>query len=290
MTVRKSFMTVAVLALLVPALSASGPRSSCIPLKSLSQADLPFGGGERMSFVIHYKWGIINADVASATLSLDTEELNGRPVFAAALFGQNARKFDPFFKIREDFRSWFSVDGLEPLRFTRDTREGNYFSLNDYVFDPASGVIHAGLDSKSRGKRSEELPLTDCTFDVLSLFYFARNLDFSAVRSGMRHPLTFAVDDDICDIYFIYKGLEVKNIKGVGKVRTRRFSVKLASGEVFGEDAEATGDMWFTDDDNRLLVWFDTPIKVGHIYGRITAWDGLKHPFDALVEPSEKRP
>ena len=282
-------MTAALLlALSVPALPASGPRSSCLPLKGTSRAELPYDGGERMSFVIHYKWGIINADVASATLSLDTDELNGRPVFAATAFGQNARKFDPFFKMREDFRSWFSPDGWEPLRFTRDTKEGNYYSLNTYAFDRSAGVIRADLDRKGRGKETVDLPLTDCTFDVLSLFYFARNLDLSAVTPGRKYPLTFAIDDDICNIYFIYKGLEVKNIKGVGKVRTRRFTVKLASGEVFGEDTEAAGDMWFTDDDNRLLVWFDTPIRAGHIYGRITDWDGLKHPFDALLEPARR--
>ena len=282
-------MTAALLlALSVPALPSSGPRSSCLPLKGTSRAELPYDGGERMSFVIHYKWGIINADVASATLSLDTDELNGRPVFAATAFGQNARKFDPFFKMREDFRSWFSPDGWEPLRFTRDTKEGNYYSLNTYAFDRSAGVIRADLDRKGRGKETVDLPLTDCTFDVLSLFYFARNLDFSAVTPGRKYPLTFAIDDDICNIYFIYKGVEVKNIKGVGKVRTRRFTVKLASGEVFGEDTEAAGDMWFTDDDNRLLVWFDTPIRVGHIYGRITDWDGLKHPFDALLEPARR--
>ena len=282
---RKWLMTSAVLALLVPALSASGPRSSCIPLKS---GALPYDGGERMSFVIHYKWGIINADVASASISLENAVLDGRPGFAASIFGQNARLFDSFFKMREDFRSWFLADGFEPVRFTRDTREGSYYSLNDYAFDPDARVIRADLDSKSKGKRSMELPLTDCTFDVLSLFYYARNLDFSAVQPGRKYPLTFAIDDDICNIFFIYKGLETLDVKGLGKVRTRRFTVSLASGEVFGDDVEAAGDLWFTDDENRLLVWFDTPIRIGHIYGRITAWDGLKHPFDALVQPTER--
>lgn len=297
----RRLITTAVLALLVPALFASGPRgvpgpasagkgpAACIPLRGLSRTELPFGGGERQSFVIHYKWGIINADVASATLSLEESVLNGEPVFAARIFGQNARKFDPVFKMREDFRSWFSADSLAPRRFTRDTREGNYYSVNDYAFDRTAGVIRAELDSRRRGPRTMDLPLTDCTFDVVSLFYYARNLDFSAVQAGRKYPLTFAVDDDICNIFFIYRGIETLNIKGVGKVRTRRFTVRLASGEVFGDDAEAAGDMWFTDDDNRLLVWFDTPIKVGHVYGRITGWDGLKHPFGALVEPSDQR-
>ena len=282
-------MVAAVLALFVPALSASGPGPSCIPLKGTARAELPYGAGERMSFVVHYKWGIIDADVASASFSLDDAWLNGRQAFTARVYGQNARAFDPFFKVREDFRAWFSADGLEPLRFTRDTKEGSYFSTNDYAFDPEARVIRAELDSKSRGKRSMQLPLTDCTFDVLSLFYIARNLDFSAVEVGRKHPLTFAIDDEICNIFFIYKGIEIKNIKGVGKVRTRRFSVKLASGQVFGKDTESSGDMWFTDDDNRLLVWVDTPIKIGRVYARITDWSGLKHPFDALVEPAKRK-
>ena len=280
--------TFTVLALLVPARPVSAQRSTCIPLRGLSRNDLAYDGGERMSFVIHYKWGIINSDVASASISLDTTLLNGRKVFYARIFGQNAKKFDPFFKMREDFRSWFTVDGLEPMSFTRDTKEGNWFATNNYAFDWPAKTIHATLDSKTRGPRMEELPLTDCTFDVLSLFYFARNLDFNSVVQGRRYPLVFAVDDDICNIYFIYRGVEVKTIKGIGKVRTRRFTVKLATGEVFGDNEEAAGAMWFTDDDNRLLVWFDTPIRIGHIYGRITAWDGLKHPFDALVEPAAR--
>lgn len=157
-------MVAAVLALFVPALSASGPGPSCIPLRGTARAELPYEAGERMSFVVHYKWGIIDADVASASFSLDDAWLNGRPAFTARVYGQNARAFDPFFKVREDFRAWFSADGLDPLRFTRDT-----------------------------------------------------------------------------------------------------------------------------NDDNRLLVWVDTPIKIGRVYARITDWSGLKHPFDALVEPAKRK-
>ena len=284
--IRRILMTLTVLALLTPALSLSAQRSGCIPVHGLTRSELAYDGGERMSFVIHYKWGIINADVASASVSLDTTVLAGRKVFNGRIFGQNAKKFDPFFKMREDFRTWFTLDGLEPRRFTRDSKEGNWFATNEYSFDWSSRQIHAALESKTKGPRSMDLPLTDCTFDVLSLFYFARNLDFSRVEPGRKYPLTFAIDDDICNIYFIYRGVEGKNIKGIGKVRTRRFTVSLASGQVFGEDGGAAGDMWFTDDDNRLLVWFDTPIRIGHIYGRLTAWDGAKHPFDALVEPA----
>lgn len=274
------------LVLCAPALLAAGHRKDCIPVRDLAKDNLAFAAGERMSFVIHYKWGIINADVATASLSLEPAVLRGRDVLNARIFGQNARKFDPFFKMREDFRSWFTTDGLEPVRFTRDTKEGNWFATNDYSFDWPAMKIHAALDSKSKGKRSEQLPLTDCTFDVLSLFYYARNLDFDKVEPGRKYPLTFAIDDDICNIYFIYRGVEYKTVRGIGKIRTRRFTVKLASGEVFGDDAESAGDMWFTDDDNRLLVWFDTPIRVGHIYGRLTSFDGLKHPFTSLVEPA----
>ena len=257
----------------------------CLPTNPLSAESLAYAPGEKLTFSIHYKWGPINADVANATLNLEETTLNGRNVYYARLFGKNAKVYDPFFKMREDFRTWFSPEGMVPRRFTRDTKEGNWYSTNDYDFkwEESSPYITASLDSKRKGPRTEELPLADCMFDVISLFYYARNLDFDAVEQNVRYPMTFAVDDDICNIYFIWKGREIINVKGIGAVRTMKFTVKLVAGDVFGDDEDADGTMWFTDDDNRLLVYFETPIRIGAVSGRLASYDGLKNPFSSIV-------
>ena len=257
----------------------------CLPTRDLTPESLAYAPGEKLTFSVHYVWGPINADVANATLNLEETTLGGRQVYYARLFGKNAKIYDPFFKMREDFRSWFSPEGMVPRRFTRDTKEGNWFSTNDYVFrwNTPSPYIEASLDSKRKGPRTEEMPLSDCMYDVISLFYYARNLDFDAIQQDVKYPMTFAVDDDICNIYFIWKGREVIKIKGIGEVKTMKFIVKLVAGDVFGEDEDADGTMWFTDDDNRLLVYFETPIRIGYISGRLSAYDGLKNPFSSIV-------
>ena len=125
-----------------------------------------------------------------------------------------------------------------------------------------------------------ELPLTPCTFDLPALFYFARNMDFDVVSPGVRYPMTFAIDDDVYNVYFILHGRETIKVKGVGTVRTIKFSVKLISGNIFTGDDDLS--VWITDDSNRIPVLFSAPILVGTASGRLSGWSSLKHPFSSL--------
>jgi len=43
--------------------------------------------------------------------------------------------------------------------------------------------------------------------------------------------------------------------------------------------------MWLSDDDNRVIIALETPIKVGRVKARIESYEGLKYPFSALLQP-----
>ena len=167
--------------------------TSCVPVKSIREDALAFAAGERMSFVIHYQWGAINTDVGYAEASLDTVTFNGQKAFRCVAAGKTTRFFDIFFKVREDFRSYFTCDGLRPLKFTRDTHEGGYEARNTYLYDwkAAEPHIDAVVYTSKAGEMSYEIPLTPCTFDLPALFYFARNMDFDAVEPGKRYQSLF---------------------------------------------------------------------------------------------------
>ena len=107
-------------------------EGKCIPVKRLDESGLAFKGGEKLVFTIHYKWGIVNADVAQATLAVDTTVLNGRKVFHASLTGKTQKFYEKFFRVKEELDSWFTRDGLEPMKFTRFAREGKYTCTNLY--------------------------------------------------------------------------------------------------------------------------------------------------------------
>lgn len=262
--------------------SRRGDFTACVPVNTVSENSLAFQAGEKMTFTMHYKWGAINSDIGSGTVSLDTVRFNGRKAFLCSVYGKTSRLYDLFFRVREDFKSWFTCDGLVPLKFTRDTREGSYKAVNTYIYDWNTSEPHikAELYSTSSGQRSMELPLTKCTFDLPALFYFARNIAMDKVEPGKRYPMTFAIDDDIFNVYFIYFGKETIKVKGLGTVRAMKFAAKLLEGEIFAGEEDML--MWISDDENRVPVYFEAPIHVGLASGRLSGYEGLKYPFSSL--------
>ena len=241
----------------------------------------PYKEGETLTYELSYTWGGVNTDVGQGTAKMNYSDGFYNPVIT----GKTYKFYDIFFKVRENFQSWFLYDGLLPMRFTRDTHEGKYVSRNTYEYRRggiAGDHIRADVYTSTSGDRYAELPLDRCTFDLPSLFFFARNIDYSRVVPDVKYPMTFAIDDDVYNVYFIMRGKEVKKIKGLGTVRTVKFSVKLLSGNVFTGEEDLS--LWITDDDNRIPVLFEAPILVGVASGRLTSWSGLKHPFSSLVK------
>ncbi len=258
--------------------SVSAP-SSCVPVRDLSDGNLAFASGEKMYFTMHYEWGMINSDIGSAVVSLDQVNFNGQKAFKCSVTGKTTRLYDLFFKVREDFCSWFAVDGLRPLKFTRETYEGPYVAKNTYIYnwDAAEPYIAADVYTSSMGQKNLQLPLTRCTFDLPALFFFARNIDMDKVQAGRKYPMTFAIDDEIYNVHFIFYGKETINVTGLGKVNAIKFSARLIAGEVFKGDTDVM--IWISDDQNKVPVYFEAPILVGTASGRMVGFEGLKYPF-----------
>ena len=258
--------------------------TSCVPVRTTVEEDLAFHAGERMDFILHYKWGAINTDVGTATVTLDSLDFNGQDAFRCTVFGKTKKFFDVFFKVRENFSSWFTRDGLKPLKFTRDTYEGGYEARNTYLYrwDASEPYIAADIYTSSIGQTSMELPLTPCTYDLPALFFFARNMDIENVDAGRKYPMTFVIDDEVFNVYFILYGRETIKVKGLGTIKTIKFAAKLLEGEVFKGEEDMI--IWISDDENRLPVYFEAPLRVGVAAGRMSGYDGLKYPFTSLIK------
>ena len=263
--------------------------TSCVPVRTVSEEELAFQDGEKMEFILHYKLGLINADVGTATVTLEDQVFNGEDAFRCHVNGQTSKFFDVFFKVREDFSSWFTRDGLRPLKFTRDTYEGGYVAKNTYLYmwDSTEPYIGAEVYTSKMGQMSIDLPLTRCTYDLPSLFFLARNMDMENIEPGKRYPMTFAIDEEVFNVYFILYGRETIKVKGLGKVNTIKFAAKLLEGEVFKGEEDML--IWVTDDENRLPVYFEAPLLVGVATGRMSGYEGLRHPFTSMVEEAKKK-
>ena len=260
-------------------LSASAQGTKCLP--SRTDGVEPFKAGEKIVFNISYNWHAVQTDVAKGTLTAKQETLNGEKVWHTSMSMQTAPFFDVFFKIREQFDSWFALKGVEPRKFYRDTKEGDYHAINDYVYDRRAGVIHAKLEYWDKDKSQVDIPYGDCTYDVTALFYFARRMDFANMKTGSTQKISIAIDKDIFQVRLTYRGKENKYVRGIGTIAAHKVGISLNKGNVFEGNEDAI--LWFSDDDNRIPVAFMAPLKVGAMNGRLASYEGLAHDFTALL-------
>ena len=258
---------------------SAADNKKCLPV-NLAKDQLAFKGGEKLVFTIHYKFGLINADVAQATLRLDETVLNGQNCYHGSLKGKTQKIYESVFKLKEDFDCWFTKDGFKPVKFIRDCREGNYWCTNLYTY--ASDHINAQINNSRKGEFTVELPKDACTYDIATMLFLIRNMDLSKLCAGGRYPMTYAIDHHIRDIYFRYFGVENKKIPGKGTYRCHKFGFEMPKGEAF--DGESSLYAWITDDGNRIPIYFVAPLKIGQVRGRLYSADGLKHEFSSVVQ------
>lgn len=238
--------------------------------------------GERLLYVINYQLGFIRTDVgeAEAKIEIDNSEEYGEH-YHAKVAGTTYKFYDIFFKVRDYFESRFRIDNGKPYYFHRDVLEGRYTMINHHYFQDDNS-IKAYITRKSAPTRDTLLQGSDRTFDIVSLFYDARNIDFANVPIGINQPISFTIDDEVYDVYYRYLGKEEKRVPSVGSFKTMKFAAKLISGEVFSGKEEIV--VWVSDDKNRIPLLFETPIMVGKVRGRLIEFENLKYPLSSFIQ------
>ncbi|MFN5705895.1 MAG: DUF3108 domain-containing protein, partial [bacterium] len=158
---------------------------------------------------------------------------------------------------------------LLPYQFTESVREGNYKRDSYANFDQKSNKIVAS-------KGTFNTP--DYTFDIISLYYFARCIDIREMRIGETLKLKYFLDDGIYPANIEYLGKETVETE-TGKYECIKFSPALQPGRVFRKDSRMY--IWITNDSNRIPVKVEVEILIGSIVLELQNYEGLKNPITA---------
>ncbi len=244
-------------------LTLFGQGKGCIP----TLPEYPFRDGEQMAFSLMYKWGAVNTEVGQAVVTLDSLQFNGEQAYHMNFKVKSAPFFDIFFKMREDFHSWFTVRELRPLQFSRDTYEGGYTATNFYLYDWPASVIHADMNFNGQGNEHHEIPLHDCLYDLPALIYYLRTMDLSKMQEGGRYYISFAMDDDVTDLVLTYHGPERLKVRRKGWMDGLLFTCTVQKGTMFAGDQELK--VWFSADGQFVPLGVMAPLRVGAVWAWI---------------------
>jgi hypothetical protein len=240
-------------------------------------ANTTFQVGEELTYNVYYNWNFIWLDAGEMTFRVIDED----DQYHFQVVGKTYESYDWFFKVRDYYDTWVQKDNLLPIMSIRNILEGKY-TLYDYIsFDQFRKTCY-NERGRSKGKVKEwnTFHIDPCMHDMVSILYFARNIDFSKYCSGQSFPIKIFADKETWSLNVKYKGKETgKKVRGQGKFNTLIFTPEVIAGKVFPEGAELT--VWVTDDPNRLPLLIESPLSVGSAKAVLKSYKGLRHRLTA---------
>ena len=231
------------------------------------------GGGDKQVFVIHYKWGLLNADVFRVSCTCDSTTWHGEPAYKARIYGKTEKFCESIIKVREDFQGSFLASDMRPVKSSRKATEPKFNGGESYKYDWDAGKLEMTINGKN-GTRNKSFDIAPGLLDVPSIYYAVRRMDLSKVKRGKAIKLDVAVGDKIEQISFIYDGREMLQARGVDKVMANKLRISVSSGNTFDNKNDIV--LWLSDDEFLVPLYFEAPMRLGKVVGRLETSTGKK--------------
>lgn len=227
-----------------------------------------YGVGERLVFDVSY--GPITAGEAIMAIPR-YEMIRGRNTYRVEFSVNSLPSFDWIYTVRDRYLTFIDVEAIAPLRFEQHISEGTY--KYDFVadFDPPTRLAHTTQGS---------YPIPEYVYDILSAFYYARILDYSAMKVGDFVLLNNFHKDKAYDLRVKFLGRQELEVEA-GTFNTLVVEPLIMEGGLF--KAEGRIVIWLTDDERKMPIRVNTKVVIGSIDVELREYSGLVGPLKSRV-------
>lgn len=244
--------------------------------------DICFVPEESLTYVVSYNWFIIYTNVGEINFRTARSQIDDIPLLHLKGFGYTYKSYDLFFKVRDVYESWVYPKSLKPIYYKRDVYEGGFKIDINYQFERNQNLAYSYSKANDVPAKLDTVQITDCTFDIVSIIYYMRNINLNGIHENDTIPLTILLDREIYNLYVRYLGKETRKINGKGSFKCLKFSASVVKGTVF--EGGETLKLWISDDKNRIPVYAESPIIVGNVKVNLKDWKNLKYRLTSFEE------
>ncbi len=234
-----------------------------------------FDTGEWFKFRIHY--GLVTAGYA--TLELKEATRNNKKVHHAIGKGYTTGMSRFFFKVDDNYESYFDKTSGKPYQYTRKIDEGGYTKDQEGFFNQDKNTILV-KDYKKKTEKTFTTP--DEIQDIVSTFYYLRNHpNVDKLKVGESIVVDMFFDDETFKFKLKFIGTEDLKTK-FGTVPCMIFRPLVQSGRVFKEEESLT--VWISNDENKIPLRIKASLAVGSLKADLESFKGLNNPFTVKVK------
>jgi len=244
----------------------------CAQKFNCKTSNTSFKAGEELYYEVYYNLGPIWVAAGDVTFKTEANKYMNIDCYKFSGNGQSFKGYDWIFKVRDKFESFVDTLNMRPIKYLRDTKEGSNTTFNENFFNNAKLVAYTFYKKNNMVLQKDTVPITPCTFDVLTMIYYARTIDYSVYKPNDIIPISIFLDAKTFNKQYIrYLGKAVLKTE-IGTFNCIKFSPKLITGTIFKEGDEMI--VWVTDDKNKIPLLVETPIIVGSIQTKIKSIKG----------------
>lgn len=239
---------------------------------------------ESLKYNAYWHWGFIWKLAGSGTLNQWEETLsNGTKRHHVQLCGRSMSIVESIMQVRDTLDSYYTPE-LIPLEYSKRTNEGSYKAVEtNYYKSYTKGKVHddvfqlkrEDVDSTTvdihrwrikKGHDKRKVRNKGVGFDMLSIFYELRHIDFSKLKKGdkLTYYITAGVKNKTLNV--IYKGRETCTLKNGKKYSSHAVTLTFSS-----KDSDSTPlHAWLsTSPDQRPLSVIIDLKRIGSVQGEI---------------------
>ncbi|MBL7115658.1 MAG: DUF3108 domain-containing protein [Kiritimatiellae bacterium] len=231
-----------------------------------------FPVGERIGYKI--KWGPIT--VGSACIDCKSVSVNDRDLVEISITAKNNIMSAAFYRVNDTVRCLIDPASGQSLRVEKDTHEGDVICRDTLEFDRTA--LTASWQSVSAGINTNYSVNAD-TCDAVSFLYVMRQ---QMVPEGDSRDFHIAVDGMLHDIRVTSGVQREKKVSGLGRVRSRCYTVKALKDGLFVNKIPRT--IWVSEGACPIVTSMSIRVPVGVVKLSI---DNYRHPYsDGLAAGS----
>lgn len=241
-----------------------------------------FQAGEELTYDLYFKWGLVNTKAGVSTLKTTSEQYNGKSAYKMALSAVSTGMANKVFTINDTLMCYTTKD-LIPLAFYKNAKEGKDHTIENMTYTYKSGGeidIHTKRVKNEEPRFDEVLKYNNtCVYDMVSVVFYARTLDFSKMKKGDETNVDFVTGKRKARMIIEYQGVE--NMKANDDKTYSCIKLVLSLQNINDkafEDKEEAMKVYITNDDNRMPVRLDSKLNVGSTRAILKSYKGTKHP------------
>ncbi|WP_053405888.1 DUF3108 domain-containing protein [Persicobacter sp. CCB-QB2] len=229
---------------------------SSFPLSEVVAYDL----GERITYRVHY--GFINAGEAVMRVDNQVDYVNGRPCYKMEVTGRTVGFWRKVVRIEDKWGSFVDTATFAPQRFYMDIQEANHRHKEILKFHHEMDSVTLEKLDKHTGvlKGQENYFIPNAVHDIISGFYYLRNIDFSQVPEGTIMEFNGFFDKKNYRMRIRFDGRTTVKTD-MGKKKALILVPVMPDNETFEKDSPITA--YLSDDEHKIPIKVKARLVVG---------------------------